>query len=121
MTAPIKILPLITELSGSLERRPGGHNWPDMEAVIDPTQSEIEDDELYLVALRHRDPVFKRLRKYSEGSVWVHPAVATIHDTGTTNLFGKKVPVTGIEFSDVFYLHGLTVIGKLVGIWGGAA
>ena len=37
----------ITELTGSLKRHPGGHNWPDMELVIDSAQVEIEDNGIY--------------------------------------------------------------------------
>jgi len=30
----------ITELTGALQRHPGGHNFPDMEVVVDPSLTE---------------------------------------------------------------------------------
>lgn len=124
MSAPVKILPCITDLSGQQERHPGGHNWPDMEIVVDPAQTEIENDELYLVSVPRRggSPYVKRCRNKSDAVVWLHPAVATIHDAGKhATLFGKKMPIQTIEFSDNIYRWALTVHGKVIGVWAGAA
>ncbi len=108
----------ITELSGNLERRPGGHNFPDMEVVIDTAQTEVEDNGIYMVQIKDREPVVKRcINRGSE--LLLHPALATIQGQTTVELFSRKLPCTGIEFSDNIYKRYITVHGKVVGIWAG--
>lgn len=109
----------ITKLVGTQERRSGGHNWPDMEIVIDTAQTEVEDNGIYLVQIKDRDPVVKRcVNRGSE--LLLHPAVATIHGQTTETLFGRKVPCQSIEFSDNIYKRYITVHGKVIGLWAGA-
>lgn len=108
----------ITELSGSLERQPGGHNWPDLEVVIDPTKTEIEDGRLYLVEVQGRSPVVKKCKNLG-GSIRLDPALSSIHGQTTVELFGRKVPCQGIEFSDSFSKRYVTVHGLVVGLWAG--
>ncbi len=108
----------ITEINGTLERRPGGHNWPDMEVVIDTAQTKIEDDEIYLLQIQDRDPVIKRCRDRG-ANIFLMPAVATVHDVGTVELFGKRLPIETIEFSDNIYKRYITVCGRVVGLWAG--
>lgn len=116
----MKILDCIAELTGQQRTVPGGHNWPDMELVIDPAQTDVVDDEIYLLQIQQRDPVVKRLKNKSEAELWLHPAVATIHDAGKhATLFGKKLPIQSIEFSDNIYRRFITVHGKVVGVWAG--
>ena len=108
----------ITELTGALERRPGGHNFPDMEVVIDPAQVEVADGEIYMVQIKDRDPVVKKcVNRGSE--LMLHPALSSIHGQTTVNLFGRNVPCQGIEFSDNIYKRHITVHGKVVGLWAG--
>lgn len=110
---------IISELTGNQERHPGGHNWPDLEIVIDPTQTEIVDNALYLIqASFWSGPNIKKCR--DEGScIRLMPALATIHSVEIGNLFGKKVPIMGIEFTDSIYKWHLTVHGCVIGLWGG--
>lgn len=109
----------ITELTGKLERRPGGHNFPDMEVVIDTAQTEVEDGQIYLVQIKDRDPVVKKcINRGSE--LLLHPALATIHGQTTVEIFGRKIPCQDIEFSDNIYKRYITVHGKVVGLWAGA-
>jgi hypothetical protein len=108
----------ITQLSGRLERHPGGHNWPDMEVVVDPTLTEIENNGVYLVEIRGRGPVIKKCR--DDGStVCLMPALASLHGTSAVELFGRTLPCQSIEFTDSIYKRSLTVHGKVVGIWAG--
>lgn len=109
----------ITELCAGLERRPGGHNWPDMEVVIDPSQTAIEDDGIYLVQIKDRDPVVKKCRDQGS-SIRLMPALATVQGQTTVKLFGKTIPCQGIEFTDSIYKRYVTVHGRVVGIWAGA-
>lgn len=108
----------ITEISGSLERHPGGHNFPDMEVVVDRSQTAIEDGQLYLVQVQDRSPVVKKCRDLG-GTIRLDPALASIHGQTTVELFGRKLPCQGIEFSDSFYKRHVTVHGKVVGLWAG--
>lgn len=110
----------ISKLAGQQERRPGGHNWPDLEIVIDPAQTNIEDGEVYLVQITDRDPVVKKCTNVSPAVVRLDPAIASIHDQTTVNLFGRNVPCQGIEFSDDIYRRYIAVLGKVVGLWAGA-
>lgn len=115
----MKILDSIKTLSGNQTRRPGGHNWPDLEIVVDPDQTEIEDDEIYLVQVSiWENPAVKRCRN-DGGSVWLHPALATVDAPRMIEFMGKRIPLQSIEFSDSFYRRHLTVHGKVVGIWAG--
>ncbi len=114
-------LPLVQALEGQQERRAGGHNWPDLEIVLDPTQTEIVDDQIYLVQIPQREPVVKRLRKYGETQAYLHPALASIHDQKTVELFGQRMPCQTVEFSDNIYLRYLTIHGRVVGLWAGKA
>lgn len=110
----------ITKLTGSLKRHPGGHNWPDMELIFDPAQVEIEDNGIYLVQIKYREPVVKRcVNRGSE--VILHPALSSVHGQTTVELFGRKMPCQGIEFSDNIYKRYLTVHGRVVGLWAGEA
>lgn len=43
------LLASITDLTGLEELRPGGHNFPDMQIVIDPAQTEIVDNQIYMI------------------------------------------------------------------------
>jgi len=89
-----------------------------MEIVIDAAQTEVEDDGIYLIQILQRDPVVKRCR--NRGSeLLLHPAIATIRGQTTGELFGRKVPITDIEFSDNIYKRYITVHGRVVGIWAG--
>jgi len=106
----------ITELTGALQRHPGGHNFPDMEVVVDPSQTEIEDGQLYLVEVRGRSPVVKKCKDLG-GSIRLDPALASIHGQTTVELFGRKLPCQSIEFSDSFAKRVVTVHGKVVGLW----
>jgi hypothetical protein len=109
----------ITELSGALERRPGGHNFPDMEVVIDAAQTEVEDNGIYLVQIKDRDPVVKRcVNRGSE--LLLHPALSPVHGQTTVEIFGRKIPCQGIEFSDNIYKRYITVHGRVVGLWAGS-
>lgn len=108
----------ISELSGSLERRPGGHNWPDLEVVIDPSQTEIENGSIYLIQIQDRGPEIKKCK--DEGSsIRLDPAISSIHGQRTVELFGRKIPCQGIEFSDSIYKRYVTVHGRVVGLWAG--
>jgi SOS-response transcriptional repressor LexA len=110
----------ISTLTGPQELHPGGHNWPDMQIVVDPSQTDVEDDGIYLLRIQNRDPVVKRLR--NRGSEFMlHPALSTIHGQSSVNLFGRKVPVQTIEFSDNIYKRYVTILGRVVGVWAGAA
>jgi hypothetical protein len=109
----------IKELTGAQEVRPGGHNWPDMQIVIDPSQTEIEDNGIYLVQIKDRDPVVKRCVNRGSTEVYLHPALSTVHGQTTVELFGRKVPCQSIEFSDNIYKRYITVHGRVVGIWAG--
>jgi len=111
------IFPIISELTGEQERRPGDHNWPDLEIVIDPAQTEVVDDGIYLLQVLDRKPVVKRLRHHGEGELYLHPALATVHNSFKVSLFGKSVPCQSIEFSDNIYTRYITVIGRMVGFW----
>lgn len=109
----------ISELRAGHERRPGGHNWPDMEVVIDTAQTEVEDNGIYMVQIKDREPTVKRcVNRGSE--LMLHPALSSIHGQTTIHLFGKSVPCQGIEFSDNIYKRYITVHGRVVGIWAGA-
>lgn len=106
----------ITELSGTMERHPGGHNFPDMEVVIDTALVDIEDGQVYLIEIAGRTPVIKKC-KARGGVVHLDPALATIHGQTTVEIFGRKVPCQGIEFSDTIYRRYITVRGKVLGLW----
>lgn len=109
----------IKELTGPQTLHPGGHNWPDMQIVVDPSQTDIEDNGIYLIQINQREPVVKRCVKRGENQVMLHPALSTVHGQTTVELFGRKVPCQSIEFSDSIYRRHLTVHGKVVGIYAG--
>jgi len=109
----------IKELTGQQEIRPGGHNWPDMYIVVDPSQTEIEDGQIYLVAMRGRGESVKKLSMPSPGMVMASPALASIHGQTTIELFGRKMPCQTIEFTDTYYRRDVTVRGRVVGFWAG--
>jgi hypothetical protein len=110
----------ITELADGLQRHPGGHNFPDMEVVIDPSKTAIEDGQLYLVQVQDRSPVVKKCKDMG-ATIRLDPALAAIHGQTTVEIFGRKLPCQGIEFSDNFYKRYVTVHGKVVGLWAGAS
>lgn len=108
----------ITELSGVMERHPGGHNFPDMELVVDRDQVTIEDGSIYLIQINGREPVVKKCRDRG-GSIRLDPAVSWNHDRTEVQLFGRKIPCQGIEFSDTISKRAVSVVGKVVGLWAG--
>lgn len=111
------MIQIVSELNGKQERRPGGSNWPDMEIVIDPAQTDIEDGEIYLVQVSNwSKPEVKKLID-NGSSVWLHPALATVHDASTIQIFGRKVPIQTVEFSDSIYKRHVQIHGKVVGLW----
>ena len=117
---PWNVLPIITQLSGTQERRPGGHNWPDMEIVIEPNQTDIEDGALYLIDTEFwSSPCVKKC--VDNGTcIRLSPALATVHGIEKpVSLFGKTIPCVSIEFTDSIYKHRLKVCGKMIGLWGG--
>lgn len=108
----------ISELKGQQKLHPGGHNWPDMQIVVDPEQIDVEDHGIYLVQIKDREPVVKRcVNRGSE--LFLHPALSSVHGQKTVELFGRKVPCQTIEFSDNIYKRYITVHGRVVGIWAG--
>lgn len=109
----------IKELAGSQKLHPGGHNWPDMQVVVDTSQTEVEDHGIYLVQIKDREPVVKRCVNRGDNELYLHPALSSIHGQTTVELFGRKMPCQGIEFSDNIYKRYITVHGRVVGIWAG--
>jgi SOS-response transcriptional repressor LexA len=106
----------IQELTGTQELHPGGHNWPDMQVVVDPSITDVADGEIYLVQVQDCKPVVKALK--DQGNSWrLSPALATMHGQSSANLFGKTLSVQSIEFTDSYYKRYVTVLGKVVGIW----
>jgi hypothetical protein len=91
-----------------------------MQIVIDPSQTEIEDNGIYLVQIKDREPVVKRLVNRGDSEVYLHPALSTVHGQTTVKLFGREMPCQSIEFSDNIYKRYVTVHGRVVGIWAGA-
>lgn len=114
------MLPGITELSVTMQRRPGGHNFPDMEVVIDTAQTDIEDGAIFLVQIKDRAPVVKKC-VIRGNEVILHPALAAIDNPRTITLFGREIPCHDIEFSDNVYKQFITVHGRVVGLWAGVA
>jgi hypothetical protein len=110
----------ISQLSGAQELHPGGHNWPDMRIVVDPSQTEVEDNGIYLLRIQDREPTVKRCVRRGENELFLHPALSTVHGQTSVNLFGRKVPCQSIEFSDNIYRRYITIMGRVVGIWAGA-
>lgn len=106
----------IKELTGAQELHPGGHNWPDMQIVVDPSLTTVEDNGIYLVEINGRDPVVKRLIDQG-ASFAVHPALSAVHGQRNVEFLGRSVPCQTIEFSDNYYKRYVTVLGKVVGIW----
>lgn len=115
------LLPGISELSGLLERHPGGHNWPDMEIVFDAGQTEVEDNEIYLISVPRRSDnrEVKRLRHYPGDQFMLRPAVSSVHGFRKVNVLGHDLPCTSIEFSDNIYKRNVVVHGRVVGLWAG--
>lgn len=114
---------IIRELSGPQARHPGGHNWPDLEIVFDPTQTEIESGLIYLVTIHgglRGDHVVKKLvRRDGSMSIYAHPALSAIHDAKMVEIFGKRIPCQTIEFSDSYSEQHIEVHGRVIGLWAG--
>lgn len=109
----------IKELTHGQEIHPGGHNWPDMQIVVDPSQTDVEDNGIYLLRIKQREPVVKRCVKRGDDELLLHPALSTVHGQSTIELFGRKIPCESIEFSDNIYTRYVTIMGRAVGIWAG--
>lgn len=111
---PLIDLPIITELSGAMRLADGGHNFPNIQVVIDGAQTEIVDREVYLVSVQDRGPVLKRCIDRGN-SVMLHPVFMGQDRLKPLMLFGYEIPCFSIEFSDSFDKRVLTVHGRLVG------
>lgn len=112
-------LAIIRQLAGEQRRHPGGHNWPDLELVYDPSLTEIEDGAVYLVTIAHGmrgEYIAKKLRRQG-GSIRCEPALATIHDAYTVEVFGKTLPCQKIEFTDSYPAWQVEVHGRVVGLF----
>lgn len=117
----MNLLPAIQALGSTHERRPGGHNWQDLELVIDTADTAVVNDGIYMLQVLDREPVVKRLRHLGENQYWLHPAVATVHDVKTIQLVGRKIPCQTVEFSDNIYKRHITIHGRVIGLWAGVA
>lgn len=128
MTTKIELLPGITELQIGQELHKGGHNWPDMQVVVDTNATEIEDNKLYLLTCPYGRTKIKRVKR-SQGNkdnLMLHPAIHSGMEPIESGpkeitLMGKRIPIIGsMEFSEGPYRPSLLQIhGKVIGLWAG--
>jgi hypothetical protein len=128
MADEIKLLPGIEELKPGCELHSGGHNWPDMQVVVDTSDTEIEDDALYLLTCPYGSLKIKRVKRYwgNPNSLMLHPAIHKGFEPiekglKEINLLGKTIPVIGsFEFSEGPYRPDIVQIhGRVLGLWEG--
>lgn len=113
MTAIID-LPIITALSGGMTLHDGGRNFPGIRVVVDENQTDVEQQQIYLVKVMGRNPVLKRCIDRGS-SIMLHPVFSGMGDVKTINLFGRDIPCQSIEFSEAISKRHVIVVGRMVG------